>query len=283
MIDMTESILAITGPTSGIGRETVKALAHTFQRIILICRNMDKAETLTQELLELNPSLKVDTVKCDLSDLSSVRQAAKVIKEQFDHIDCLVNNAGMVSKSGQTSPDGYELMMATNYLSHFLLTHELLPLVMHSEHRQVVIVSSDAYKFAPMKRPFFKPTHSSAIAGYGRSKLGTLYLAQELHEMYSRKGLKTTAVHPGMVSTNIGRNAVSKKVGNVVFKLLDPFFLNMEEGARPVVLAVLHPDKFSGFYSNEGAIAPVKKHGSDFKMRREFIDATLKELDLDSL
>lgn len=280
---MTESILAITGPTSGIGRGAVKVLSTSFDRILLLCRNLEKGTQLKEELSELNADLKIDIIKCDLSELASVREAAKAIKDQFTHIDCLINNAGMVSASKKESVDGYELMMATNYIGPFLLTHELLPLVMNSERKQIVVVSSGAYKFAPMKKPFFNPKRFNAINGYGRSKLGTLYLAQELHEQYSGKGLKTTAVHPGMVSTNIGKDSVSKALGDLVFKLLDPFFVTIDEGCKSVVSAVEEPDKYAGVYSDEGKVAPVKKHGSDFKMRREFIDATLEELHLKEL
>lgn len=280
---MTESILAITGPTSGIGRGAVKALANSFDRMLLLCRNLEKGAYLKEELLELNPNLNVDIIECDLSVLASVKQAVETIKYRFDHIDCLVNNAGMVSTSKEKSIDGYELMMATNYLGPFLLTHELLPLVMNSERKQVVVVSSGAYKFAPMKRPFFKPKRFTPVAGYGRSKLGTLYLAQELHEFYSRKGLRTTAVHPGMVSTNIGKNNVSQSLGTFVFMLLDPFFKTLEEGAQSIVSAVEDPEKYAGFYSDEGRIAAVKQYGSDFQMRREFIDATLQEFGIESL
>lgn len=280
---MTESILAITGPTSGIGRATVKKLTCKFDRIILLCRNLEKAENVKQELQQVNSHLTVNSIKCDLSSLSSVRQAAKTIQKQFDSIDCLINNAGMISLTHKESIDGYEMMMATNYLGPFLLTHELLPLVMNSKRKQIVIVSSGSYKFASMKHPFFKSNHFNAVTGYGRSKLGTLYLAQELHEQYSRKGLRTTAVHPGLVSTNIGKNNVSQRVGEAVFKLLDPFFVTEEEGCESVVSAVMQPEKFAGFYSHEGTITAIKKHGSDFTMRRHFIDQTLEELGLETL
>lgn len=280
---MTESILAITGPTSGLGRGTVLELVDTFDRIVLLCRNLEKGARLKDDLLELNANLSVDIVWCDLSELSSVNDAAKTIKDRYDHIDCLINNAGIVSTSRQESVDGYELMMATNYLGPFLLTHLLLPLVMNSERKQVIVVSSGAYKFAPMKQSFFKPKRFSPITGYGRSKLGNLYMAQELHEKYSRQGLKTTAVHPGMVSTNLGKSNVSKKVADGIFKLLDPFFVTVEEGAQSVLAAVKNPDTYAGFYSEEGKITVVKKHGNDVEMRRAFIDATLEELDIQAL
>ncbi|WP_225744871.1 SDR family NAD(P)-dependent oxidoreductase [Marinilactibacillus sp. Marseille-P9653] len=280
---MSESILAITGPTSGIGRGTVKVLASKFDRILLLCRNLEKGERLKKELNEVNASVYVELIECDLSDLASVKGAAATIRDRYTYIDCLINNAGMVSTSRKKSVDGYELMMATNYLGPFLLTHELLPLVENSLRKQIVIVSSGAYKFVPMKEPFFNPKHFDPITGYGRSKLGTLYLAQELHEMYAKKGLKVTAVHPGMVSTNIGKNNVGQRVGDLVFGLLAPFFVTIEQGSQSVISAVEHPEIYAGVYSDEGTVTAVKKHGSDFLMRRKFIDATLKELSLTAL
>ncbi|MCC5890884.1 MAG: SDR family NAD(P)-dependent oxidoreductase, partial [Alkalibacterium sp.] len=118
---MSESILAITGPTAGIGYGAVKVLAQSFDRILLLNRNMEKGEKLKEELLEAKAEVTVDLIKCDLSDLASVRFAAEMIKNRYTHIDCLINNAGMFTNAKKESPDGYELMMATNYLGHFLL------------------------------------------------------------------------------------------------------------------------------------------------------------------
>ncbi|MDZ7836361.1 MAG: hypothetical protein U5K84_14505 [Alkalibacterium sp.] len=58
---------------------------------------------------------------------------------------------------------------------------------MNSDRKQIIVVSSGAYKFAPMKKPFFKTKRFNAFAWVWAVKLGTLYLAQELHEFYSRK------------------------------------------------------------------------------------------------
>ena len=280
---MLDSILAITGPTSGLGMSAVKSLVNEFDRILLLCRNIEKGKHLKNELLELNTQLYIDIIHCDLSDLSSVAAASKTIIEQYNQIDCLINNAGIISLTKKESVDGYDLMMATNYLGPFLLTHYLLPLVMNSRRKQVVVVSSGAYKFAPMKEPFFQPTHFNPVTAYGKSKLGTLYLTQELHEKYSQQGIKTTAVHPGVVSTNIGKDNVSEKLGDLFFSVLDFMFITVEEGAASIVSAVTSPEKYAGFYSHEGEIIPVKKHGDDFRMRRKFIDATLEELGLNHL
>lgn len=280
---MKESILAITGPTAGIGYGAVKVLAQSFDRVLLLNRNMEKGEKLKEELLEVKAEAKVDVIECDLSDLDSVRSAADIIKERYTHIDCLINNAGMFTNAKKESPDGYELMMATNYLGHFLLTHNLVPLVLNSPRKQIIVVTSNAYKAAPMTEPFFKPKHFSMIKGYGQSKLGTLYLAQELHEMYSKEGLKTTAVHPGLVATNIGKNNVDPRIEKLVFKLLKPFSATLEDGALTIVSAVRNPEKYAGVFSDKGEVKPVEVHGSDFVMRRRFIDATLDELGLSAL
>src|SRR5699024_3558419 len=119
-------------------------------------------------------------------------------------IDCLINNAGVVSLSKQTTKDGFELMMGTNYIGHYLLTHHLLKLVMNSRTKQIVIVSSNAYAFTTLKKDYFTG-HGNPMNLHGRSKLATLYFMQELDEQFNNDGLHVTAVHPGAVSTNLGK------------------------------------------------------------------------------
>ncbi|EXJ24329.1 putative oxidoreductase/Short-chain dehydrogenase [Alkalibacterium sp. AK22] len=280
---MSKSILAITGPTSGIGREAVKILAQSFDCILLLNRNMDKGEKLKQDLLEAQSDIQVDVIKCELSDFSSVQSAAEQIKERYTHIDCLINNAGIMTKTKKESPDGFELMMATNFLGHFLLTHELLPLVLNSQRKQVIVVTSNAYKATPLTPPFFQPKRFSSMKAYSQSKLATLYLAQELHERYAKEGLKTTAIHPGLIATNIFKESIPPKIEHLMFRLLKPIASTLEEGALTIVSAVDDPDTYAGVFSDKGTVKPVQRHGSDFETRRQFIDATLKELTLPAL
>ena len=279
---MRENIMAITGPTSGIGRATALELADQFDRIVLLVRNLNKGEVLKQEIKTKSP-VQIDVIHCDLSELSSIEAAANKMKEKYDSIDSLILNAGVVSLTKQETKDGFEMMMGTNYIGHFYLTHLLLPLVLDSEAKQIVVVSSNGYKFAPLKAPYFKRRKLNPVTNYGQSKLGTLYLMQALYDSYHEEGLKTTAVHPGAVSTNLGKTPKNERFGNLVYKVLTPFFLTAEEGSFSTVMAVKFPEKYNGKYMHNGKILKVQKHGNDIDARTSLITATLDVLNLTHL
>lgn len=279
---MKENILAITGPTSGIGRATALELSKKVDRIVLLVRNLNKGEVLKNEIEQQSP-VQVDLIHCDLGDLSSIKKAASEITDQYDSINHLILNAGVVSLTKQETTDGFEMMMGTNYIGHFYLTHLLLPLVLNSEAKQIVVVSSDGYKFSPLTAPYFTRKKFNPMTSYGKSKLGTLYLMQALYDSYQDQGLQTTAVHPGAVSTNLGKTAKNERIGNMVYKVLDPFFLSPLEGSVSTVKAVAFPEKFNGKYMHNGNIVKVKKHGNDIDARHSLITATLDVLNLTHL
>src|SRR5699024_8400415 len=110
---MSENIMAITGPTSGIGRATALELANQFDRIVLLVSNLNKGEVLKQEM-ETNSSVQIDVIRCDLSELSSIEAAVNKMKEKYDSIDCLILNAGVVSLTKQKTKNGCEMMTCKN-------------------------------------------------------------------------------------------------------------------------------------------------------------------------
>src|SRR5690606_317892 len=99
--------LAITGPTSGIGAETIKGLAKNFDVIFLLVRNKEKAKELIPEFKRPDNKTTFHIVYCDLSDLKSVTSAADFIKKQTHQLDVLINNAGGVSKERMVTIDGF--------------------------------------------------------------------------------------------------------------------------------------------------------------------------------
>lgn len=278
---MTHKTLAITGATSGIGKATAKRLAEDFNDIILLVRNIEKAEKFKKMLKEININLTIEIVECDLSSLVSVQTACDTIQLKHDKIDCLVNNAGIVSLSKQTTKDGFEMMMGTNYIGHYLLTHHLFKLVMNSETKQIVIVSSNAYAFATLKQDYFTG-RGNPMNLYGRSKLATLYFMQEMHEQFSAAGLNVTAVHPGAVSTNLGKTPQNEKFGKLVYGVLTPFFQTPAQGAESTVLAVRHKEKYNGMYMHGGKEINLKPHGESYFVRKQLIRNTMYELKLDT-
>lgn len=278
---MSEKILAITGPTSGIGKYTVTELAQDYDIIILLCRNFAKGNTVKNQILSEYPNKQVAIIKCDLSDLASVMKAATELMTEYKYVDCLINNAGVFSLTRQRTEDGYELMFGTNYLGHFLLTHLLFDLIMKSADKQIIIVSSGAYKFTSVgNRNFEYPLKYNPMKAYARSKLATLYFMQELNEQFSKMGLNVAAIHPGAVSTNLGKTKYNKTIGDAIYKLLDPLFISPKEGALSTIKVAREGRLYRGEYVYKGKRKAIESYGLNYFDRKRMIRETLEALQL---
>src|ERR1700761_27031 len=119
----------ITGSTSGIGKVTAFELAKKGHAIYMLVRNTEKGEQVKQEIIAQTGNKSIYVIKCDVSDLQSVREAADELKGKLFNINILVNNAGNAFWEKQFSKDGFEMTFALNHLGHFLLTKNLVPLL----------------------------------------------------------------------------------------------------------------------------------------------------------
>src|ERR1700744_4213951 len=143
---MATKTTVITGATSGIGRETALALAKKDHALWLLVRNVIKGERLKEEITAATGNKDIHVVKCDLSNLQSVRDAADELKNKLEAVNVLINNAGGIFFKKKINKDGFEMTFVTNHLGHFLLTLSIAPLLEKGEAR-VINVSSDAYKW----------------------------------------------------------------------------------------------------------------------------------------
>jgi NAD(P)-dependent dehydrogenase (short-subunit alcohol dehydrogenase family) len=221
-------VCVITGPTNGIGKETAKVLAAQGFKLLLVCRSEAKGNALVAELASDDCSLVI----CDLSSLNSVREAAALINNAVDHIDVLINNAGIVASSRELSADGFELMFATNHLGPFLLTNLLLPKLIAAPQGRIVNVASAAHGFVRKIR-FDDLNYAkgfSTFGTYGHSKLCNMLMSLSLCEQLIGTDVVCNSLHPGAVSTNLGtQNGLFAKA---VFNLVRPFFRTVAKGAQ---------------------------------------------------
>src|ERR1022692_4333409 len=127
----------ITGANSGIGKETAKALAKMGYRIIMVCRNAEKAELAKQEMIASSNNHAVEVMIADLSSLANIKQVSDQLLSRNEPIDVLINNAGGAFYSRQQSNDGFEKTFAVNYLAVFYLTNLLLPLLKASPQGRI--------------------------------------------------------------------------------------------------------------------------------------------------
>lgn len=230
--------LAITGPTSGIGFETVKALAQKFEQIFLLVRDEEKAKRLIPEFSPSGNFTKFHIVYCDLTDLKSVTSASEIIKKQVNHLDVLINNAGGVVKNRKFTEDGFESSFSLNHLGHFLLTKKLLPLLEASSSSRIINVSSEAHKMAKADFDDLKCEKSfSSFGVYANVKLFNILFTKSLAEKYREKGIRAFALHPGMVSTNFGSEFTGiMKLG---MKLVKPFMTTPKKGAKTSIFLAI--------------------------------------------
>jgi NAD(P)-dependent dehydrogenase (short-subunit alcohol dehydrogenase family) len=240
----------VTGANSGIGLEAARVLAKSGARVIMAVRNEEKGNAARNAILKEHQNAKVEVMKLDLADLTSVRSFANKYLSQYDSLDLLLNNAGVMTPPYSKTKDGFELQFGSNHLGHFALTGLLLPLLKTTPHSRVVTVSSLAHRGAAI---LFDNLDGSkgykAMKFYGQSKLANLMFAKELDIRLKQHGIQTIslACHPGISATNLfkfGRNEAPRVFKGLMNRLLQP----AEMGALPTLYAATEPSLTGGEY-----------------------------------
>lgn len=207
---MVGKVVIVTGSNTGIGKETARDLARRGAKVILACRDLQKAESAASEIRSSSSSsLHVVPKYCDLASLKSVRNFADDILTSEQRIDVLVCNAGSGSPFGRhLTEDGFELQFQTNHLSHFLLINLLLPLMKQTPSgARVVITSSLAHRFGRIDLQNIARADSYSshpFLTYCDTKLLNVITAKELARRLRADNSNVTAnaLHPGTIFTN---------------------------------------------------------------------------------
>ena len=222
----------ITGANSGIGKMTTLELAKQGYRIIMLCRNHDKAEAARMEIIQETNNENIDIVICDLGIMNHIQEAAKTIRKNYSKLDLLVNNAGMLpDRHRKTTYEGLEVTFAVNHLSYFLLTSELMALLKNANSARIVNVASEAHRtgrFVPHNLQLEKGYIT--YKAYGNSKLFNIMFTQRLAREIKGTGITTYSLHPGVVNTNFA--ADSDSLYSKFFNLSRFFMISPEKGAE---------------------------------------------------
>lgn len=237
-------IAIVTGANIGLGYETALSLAQKDTKVIMACRNLEKAEKAKADILKEAPNADLAIIQLDLSKLSSVREFAATFLSQYNQLDLLINNAGIMIPPFSLTEDGFESQIGTNYLGHFLLTGLLLDKIVATPDSRVVTLSSLAHQNGTIQfDDFHFKQDYSAMKAYGQSKLACLMFAIELDRRLKKAGVSTISVssHPGISQTNLFTNA--PKWMQILGSLFAPFFLqSAKAGAQPSLYAALGSD-----------------------------------------
>jgi NAD(P)-dependent dehydrogenase (short-subunit alcohol dehydrogenase family) len=248
--DQTGKTVVITGGNSGVGLEAGRALAARGARVVLACRDPERAEAARAAISPARGGGVVSTLGLDLADLESVRTAAEKLATEHDSVDALVNNAGVMGGNHATTAQGFERQMGTNHLGHFVFSARLWPLLTAASAARIVTVASIASRGgkldASMTRETLvdpKPYKPNKV--YSNTKQANLLFTRELHRRLSEAGspMRAIAVHPGVSATNLfGRQLREQGLGwfaPFAEHVIEPIgFQSAAMGALPTLRAV---------------------------------------------
>lgn len=237
--DMKGKTVVVTGANAGIGKVTARELARAGARVIVACRNVDKASAAMAEIRAEVPTADLDVVALDLGSFDSIRRAAAEIAQKAPVIDVLVNNAGLAGQRGLTS-DGFELTFGTNHLGPYLLTRLLLPNVQAAGKARIVNVASRAHyrsgalEWSRQRKTTATPT---GFPEYCVSKLANVLFSRELAHKLEGSGVDVYALHPGVVASEIWR-----EVPGIFRGIMKAFMITVDEGARTSLYCATSPE-----------------------------------------
>lgn len=264
-IDLTGKTVIVTGGASGIGIETVRALAIAGANVTIAARNLETGREVAQQINSEIEAVRVDVDHLDLGSLASVRAFAQRWGDR--PLNILINNAGiMACPLGQTE-DGFELQFGTNHLGHFLLTNLLTPSLKRGVPARVVVLSSSAHRRGTVDfdDPNFRTRPYHPFKSYGQSKTANALFALEYDRRYKEEGIRAFSLMPGVIATPLLRHMTpelhaevgggdAKEEGKpaVVLEYKTP-----EQGAATTIWAAISPDLdgFGGLYLEDCNVA----------------------------
>ena len=251
--DLTGKVVIVTGANSGIGFEAAKEFARKGAQTILACRSLEKAQVALDQIQSEIPGAPVEIMALDLASLTSVHTFAAQFKANYDHLDVLLNNAGIMMVPYGLTEDGFERQFGTNHLGHFALTGLLIDLLTNTQDSRVVNVSSSGHRFGQMDfdNLMFKDGEGySPMSAYGRSKLANLLFTCELQRRFEAAGVSTiaTAAHPGVSDTNLAGHMFDRWHVEFLKPAMGWFLQSAAMGALPSLRAAVDSNVSGGEY-----------------------------------
>mmetsp|Transcript_40388 Transcript_40388/g.94254 ORF Transcript_40388/g.94254 Transcript_40388/m.94254 type:complete len:439 (-) Transcript_40388:256-1572(-) len=270
-------LIIVTGSSAGIGLETAQQLLARGATVIFACRSERRAEQAAAAACRAEGIPRERAIVCvlDTSDLVSVRVFAAEYVAKHKRCDGLVLNAGCMLPSRKTSPQGYEMMLSTNHLGHFLLTQLLMPMLRANRSR-VIFVSSALHKavgthdtarlFASLLNDPQTTEGYEMFHAYAKSKLAQVSTALELHKREGGAGVISVSLHPGSAKTEVTRSL--PLAVRLPYALLQPllrlFFPEPAEAAFTTVQALIaaNATALAGTYLERCSVEPLSTAAS---------------------
>ncbi|XP_036391847.1 dehydrogenase/reductase SDR family member 13-like isoform X1 [Megalops cyprinoides] len=266
----------VTGGNTGIGKATAMELARRGARVVLACRNKQRAEAAVFDIRRESGNNEVVYMHLDLASLKSVRSFADTFLKTEPRLDLLINNAGMMGP-GRTE-DGFGMAFGVNHLGHFLLTCLLLERLKQAGRSRVVNVAALLHRLGTIDFATLS-THCDLVTGqsgwhsfraYCHSKLCNVLFTRELANQLEGTGVTCYSLHPGVINTEFCRHmALWQRLLFLPFAKL--FFLDAEAGAQTTLHCALQEgiEPLSGRYFSSCAVQELSAKARDDAVARK--------------
>ncbi|XP_065643450.1 probable oxidoreductase [Hydra vulgaris] len=274
--------VVVTGGNSGIGVETLRALAKAGARCILCTRDLEKGHQVAKELIASTGNDQIEVELLELESLESVDCFVQRFFVKNRPLNILVNNAGVLACPISFTKNGFETQFSVYYLGHYALTIGLLPALkegakLMGNKSRVINVSSSAHAFQNVDFNdihFTKGRKYEATISYGQSKTCNCLFSLALTKRFFNEGIASNSVMPGLIMTNIFRHATKESMiekglidanGRYLRKMK-----SIEAGASTSVWAAVSPELEgkSGLYLENCSIGKkeldIEKIAADF-------------------
>jgi NAD(P)-dependent dehydrogenase (short-subunit alcohol dehydrogenase family) len=261
-IDLAGKTAIVTGGYSGIGLETVRALAAKGVKVIVPVRSPEKA---AQALAEVPGD--VTTLPMDLADLASVRAAADSLRADLTSLDLLINNAGIMACPEARVGQGWESQFGINHMGHFALSTALMPLLQSTEGARLVALSSTAHKISDIRWDDiqYQSAPYEKWQAYGQAKTANALFANAMSRRLKPSGGHAFSVHPGGIFTPLQRHLPEEEMVMLGWKNADGTptalalqgFKSPEQGCATTLWAAtaIQLDGMAGVYCEDCDIA----------------------------
>ena len=259
------TLVVITGATRGIGQAAAVELARRGAEVAVVGREAERVRAVAEEAAAAGGAAPVHQHVADLLLMSEVRRLADEVRNSYEHIDVLANNAGALFASREVTAEGFERTFALNHLAPFLLANLLRDRLGGG---RVVTTASDAHTGGRLDFDDLQSERSySAMRVYGTSKLCNILFTRELAKRAPE--LHANCFHPGVVRTGFGKN--ENGIWKVLATIGAPFLRSPERGARSLVWLSLSDDadELNGEYVEDEKVATPSAQARDGALARE--------------
>jgi NAD(P)-dependent dehydrogenase (short-subunit alcohol dehydrogenase family) len=271
-----KQIALMTGATSGFGQVIAEHLVQQNHTLVFLARSEKKAELLKTSLLSKNPKATIDYVLCDLSSFTSIIDACKQVRKKCNRIDLFIQNAGIMNFEFQESKDNIEETLQVNLLAPMLLFLKLKDLIPRNYESKVLFTASGLHQGKINYDDLEFRKEFSSFNSYRQSKLGVILTTRLLATLPEYTGMSFYSIHPGMVRTELGKNA--NWLSKAIFYFLGT---SLSNGAKTHNWLIDEPNDYlvSGDYYAKSKVSKASEESYNLEEASKLLKVIEKYID----